>query len=346
MMSMMGLRCKTFVCAAMVAVLLVFAARPAAAEGPVLDRFFPAGVERGGEAQVQALGRLGGWPLKAWSDWPGLSIVALPEPGQLLVRAAADAEPGVHWVRLYAAAGASELRPLLVGTLPELSDHEPNDTWRAAQRLEHSACTINGRLASPGDCDVFAVKVQAGQTLVAWVEAEHRLGSPMDGVLQILDSAGTVVAQNHDAIGLDPCTSVESSTGGVYFVRLFAFPAKPSADIQLAGGEDYVYRLTVTSQAAASYAFPLSIGRSGRQAVQLRGWNLSPGTSRRPRRPSRSIRRPAGTGSRCFAPTAPRRPRWPARPRWRLRMSPRRSNTSPTRRSTPMRFICPAAPAA
>jgi hypothetical protein len=280
------------------------------AEGPVLDRFFPAGVQRGGQVQVQAFGRFGGWPsLKAWADRPGLSISTLAEPGKLLVRAAADAEPGVYWVRLYDATGASDLRPLIVGTLPELSDSEPNDTWRAAQRIEHAACTINGRLASPGDCDVFAIRVPAGQTLVAWVEAERPLGSPMDGVLQILDSSGTVVAQNHDAVGLDPCVALETtadlptvgaasraapgSTPGVtlrkrparlarpaddavYFVRLFAFPAKPTSDIQLAGGKDYVYRLTVTSQGAISYAFPLSIGRSGRQAVQLRGWNLSP----------------------------------------------------------------------
>ncbi|HEY5315632.1 MAG TPA: hypothetical protein VIK18_24080, partial [Pirellulales bacterium] len=287
------------------AVLIVIAARPAFAEGPMLDRFFPAGVQRGGQVRVQAIGRFGGWPkLKAWIDRPGLSIVALAEPRKLLVRAAADAQPGVYWVRLYDAAGASELRPFIVGTLPELSDHEPNDTWRAAQPLGLPACTINGRLASPGDCDVFAIRVPAGRTLVAWVEAERPLGSPMDGVLQILNSSGTVVAQNHDSIGLDPCAAVENSVGAasraapddgldassrkrparlagptddaVYFVRLFAFPAKPTADIRLAGSEDYVYRLTVTSQAAVRYAFPLSIGRGGRQAVQLRGWNLSP----------------------------------------------------------------------
>lgn len=274
---MMGLLSKTFRGAANAIALVLFAAGPAMAEGPVLDRFFPAGIQRGGHVQVQAFGRFGAWPsLKAWADRPGLSIAAQPEPGKLLVRAAADAEPGVYWVRLYDATGASDLRPLIVGTLPELSDHEPNDTWRVAQRIEHPACTINGRLASPGDCDVFAMHVPAGQTLVAWVEAERPLGSPMDGVLQILDSSGTVLAQNHDAIGLDPCTSAASSGGGAYFIRLFAFPAKPTSDIQLAGGEDYVYRLTITSQAAVSYAFPLSIGRSGRQAVQLRGWNLSP----------------------------------------------------------------------
>jgi hypothetical protein len=307
---MMGLLSKTFRGAANAIALVLFAAGPAMAEGPVLDRFFPAGIQRGGHVQVQAFGRFGAWPsLKAWADRPGLSIAALAEPGKLLVRAAADAEPGVYWVRLYDATGASDLRPLVVGTLPELSDHEPNDTWRVAQRIEQAACTINGRLASPGDCDVFAMHVPAGQTLVAWVEAERPLGSPMDGVLQILDSSGTVLAQNHDAIGLDPCVAVATvddppivgaasraapdrgldvnsrkrparlagpTDDGLYFVRLFAFPAKPTSDIRLAGGEDYIYRLTITSQAAISYAFPLSIGRSGRQAVQLRGWNLSP----------------------------------------------------------------------
>jgi hypothetical protein len=163
----------------------------------------------------------------------------------------------------------------VVGNLPELNDREPNDTWRAAQRLEPSAATINGRLTPVGDCDVFAANVRAGQTLVAWLAAERPLASPMDGVLQILDSAGIVVAENHDFSGLDPCVAAQAKAGGVYYVRLFAFPAKPSSAIQLAGGDDFIYRLTVTSQDAVSYAFPLSISKSKRQAVELRGWNLS-----------------------------------------------------------------------
>lgn len=246
---------------------------PAVPDGIVLERFFPAGVRRGEQVQIEAIGSIGRWPLKAWSDCSGLSFEPLAERGKLALRAAADAEPGLHWVRLYDASGTSHLRPMIVGNLPELQEHEPNNSWRAAQHLQRSASTINGRLGSPGDCDVFQIHAAAGQVLVAWIEAEP-LGSPMDGVLEILDAGGTVMAENHDAVGLDPRVTFEVRESGDYCIRLLAFPARPTKAIQLAGGDDFIYRLTITTQAAVSHVFPLAIGHDGAQSVRLEGWNL------------------------------------------------------------------------
>ena len=99
-----------------------------------------------------------------------------------------------------------------------------------------ASTTVNGRLAKAGDVDGFAVSLTRGQTLVASLEAERPLGSPMDAVLQVVSPEGLVLAQNDDDVGRDPRIVFEAPSTGTYIVRLFAFPAKPDSSIRFAGG--------------------------------------------------------------------------------------------------------------
>ena len=65
---------------------------------------------------------------------------------------------------------------------------------------------------------------------------------------QVLGPGGAMLAQNHDERGLDPLAVVTAPADGMYVVRLFAFPAVPDSTIGLAGGEAYIYRLTLTAE--------------------------------------------------------------------------------------------------
>jgi hypothetical protein len=60
----------------------------------------------------------------------------------------------------------------------------------------------------------------------------------------------------------------------LYIVRLFAFPAKPDSSIRFAGGNAFVYRLTLTTGGYLDYAFPLAIGQDGPRTVKAIGWNI------------------------------------------------------------------------
>ena len=42
-------------------------------------------------------------------------------------------------------------------------------------------------------------------------------------------------------------------------VRLFAFPSVPDASVRLAGGERFIYRLTLTTVGFAEHAWPLAV---------------------------------------------------------------------------------------
>ena len=95
----------------------------------------------------------------------------------------------------------------------------------------------------------------------------------MDGVLQLVDTSGNVLQQNHDDHGLDPRLVFTPPRAGQFVVR-FAFPSDPTGSIAFAGGEKFVYLLTLTTAGFLDYAFPLAVSAGGTQQVELHGWNI------------------------------------------------------------------------
>ncbi len=255
-------------------------AAPAQAKGPTLDHLYPAGGPRGSTVQVEATGQFERWPVRAWSSGPSIEVEPGAEKGRLSVTIAADSPAGLHWIRLYDDEGATAPRPFLVGLLPEANEVEPNDDPSTARPVDPRGETINGRLGKTGDVDGFRVPLKKGQTLVAALEANHRLGSPMDGVLQVASAAGFVLAQVDDAPGRDPRVAFEAPTDGDYLVRAFAFPFVQESSIRFAGSPSYVYRLTLTTGGYADHAFPLAVARGGPAEVEAVGWNV-PESARR-----------------------------------------------------------------
>jgi hypothetical protein len=223
---------------------------------------------------VSATGTFEHWPVKVWAQGGGVDARSEKEKGKLSVTVAADAAPGLRWLRLYDEEGATALRPFVIGTLPEIVEVEPNDGPGSPHRLSAGSTTVNGRLSKAGDVDGFAVNLNRGQTLVASLDAARHLGSPMDAVLQVVSTDGFVLSQNDDDIGRDPRIVFEAPATGSYIVRLFAFPATPDSSIRFAGGSAYVYRLTLTTGGYLDYAFPLAIDRGGSQTVEAIGWNI------------------------------------------------------------------------
>jgi len=247
-----------------------------AADPPVLERLVPAGGQRGTTVTAKLVGKPGEGNIRLQSDSSGLLFRLGEKRDSVEIEIAAEAAPGVHLLRLCNDAGASELRPFIVGILPEQQESEPNGRLSEATTVVSSAATVNGVLEKAGDVDSWAVSLEAGQTLVASLTASRILGSPMDGVLQIVDGRGTVVAQNDDDCSMDPLVTYTAAAAGTWYVRVFAFPAAPNSTIGFAGGADYVYRLTVGAQPFVHHAMPLVRQQGGGELrLQLHGWNLA-----------------------------------------------------------------------
>src|SRR5262245_17777849 len=243
---------------------------------PPLTYLFPAGAQRGHSAEITAAGSFSTWPVKGWVSGKGVAVTASKDKGKLSLVVEADAEPGVRWLRLFNDEGASPPRPFVIGTLPEITESEPNDDYHKPQTLAGSTFVVNGRLAQNGDVDHFAVPLKKGQTLVASVAANQALGSPMDGVIQLLSPDGVVVAENNDTLDLDPQVAFTAPRDGTYVARVFAFPAMPDSSIRFAGGETFIYRLTLTTGGFADHAFPLALTARRPGTVHFAGWNIPP----------------------------------------------------------------------
>lgn len=252
--------------------------RPAAAKPPTLTGLFPAGAQRGKSLTVKMSGTFDHWPPKCQVEGNGVWAEPAQEKGVLSVLVTEDAAPGVRWLRIYDQDGATSLRPFLVGALAEATEEEPNDDPRKPQKLGEGPVTINGRLAKAGDVDGFAVELKAGTVLTADLEAAERLGSPMDGVLQVVSADGFVLEQNDDDGAFDPRIVFPTPVDGVYTVRLFAFPATPDSSIRFSGGDPYIYRLTLTTGGFVDHAFPLAVSGQGPAEVAAAGPNVGDAT--------------------------------------------------------------------
>ena len=255
--------------------LTVLVTNSAFAAAPELKSLLPAGAQRGKTVEVTISGSLGTPPVRGWCSRDDVTITVPEKGSKFTVAVPADSQPGLCWIRLTNAEGASALRPFVVGTLTETLDKEPNNELKKAQQLSSTQIVVHGALAKAGDVDVFAVPLKAGETLVASLEANGLLGSPMDGLLQVVSPAGFVLQQNDDARGFDPQFAFTATTTGTHFVRVFAFPSKPNSSIRLAGAATYIYRLTLTNGPFVDHTIPFSVTRGAGRSVQLRGWNLN-----------------------------------------------------------------------
>ncbi|WP_152052318.1 PPC domain-containing protein [Tautonia marina] len=246
----------------------------AQADPPKVSSFFPGGGRLGESVRVEAKGTFKPWPVQIQVDRPGICFTPEEEEGVFTVSIADDAAPGLAWVRLFNEEGAATLRPFQIGTVSEVVEVEPNNADHQAQEVDPQGVVVNGRLERSGDVDSFAVTLESGQTLVVALEANNRLGSPMDGKIQVVSPEGFVVDHADDSPLLDPSLAFTAPTSGTYVVRAFAFPAQPDSSIRFSGSDDYVYRLTLTTGGYVDLAHPSVVNLEPETEVAAAGWNV------------------------------------------------------------------------
>jgi hypothetical protein len=241
---------------------------------PVLDHLFPPALQKGTTNLVTAVGTFEPWPPQVWVADPGIRFEPTTNKGMFTVTVTPDASIGPHFVRAYNAEGASAPRFLIVTHESQFAEQEPNDDFTKPQAIESLPRSLNGRLERSGDVDSFAVKLNAGQTLVASVEA-YTLMSPLDAVLRIVNASGVQLALNHDdGRTLDPFLAWTAPTTGTYVVQVFGFDYPAGSDIRFTGNARCVYRLHLNTGPIVSHTLPLGVGRGTRTSLQLAGWNL------------------------------------------------------------------------
>jgi hypothetical protein len=224
-----------------------FVYRIFAGELPFVTSLFPLGGEVGKTTTVD----IKGWNLPATQMTPNI------------------ATPGIQPISLRNGQLVPKRISYKVDTLPEILEHEPNNSPDTAQPVTLPVI-VNGRIDAPGDWDVFRFEGKAGQEIVAEVYA-RRLDSPLDSVLKLTDAQGQQLAFNDDhedkGSGLnthhaDSYLTAKLPANGTYFIHL--------GDIQRNGGPEYAYRLRLS---APQPDFELRVTPS---SVNLRGGGSTP----------------------------------------------------------------------
>lgn len=249
----------------------------ASADAPDAKSLFPAGARAGDTVEITAMGTFKPWPVRAYITGEGVRIEPAKTEGKFSVVVDLDAMHGIRWIRFANDDGVSAARPFVIGGLVELNEKEPNEELSQATEVGSEPRIVNGTLAKGekgADLDVFRVPLKKGATLVAALDANRTLGSPIDGVLQIVSAGGFVLAQCHDELGLDPRLVFTAPADGDYFVRVFGFTSVGTTALRFVGDPAGVYRLTLTTGPFLDYKFPFWTPPDKKHPFIIQGWNL------------------------------------------------------------------------
>src|SRR2546429_8981573 len=239
------------------------------AAAPTLDHLYPVAVQVGSTNSVAVIGKFDPWQPKVWVDAPGIVFNAETNSGKFSVEIATNAPVGPHLIRLFNELGASGPRFLIVTREPQSSEQEPNDDFTKPQAMDRLPVSLNGRLDKSGDVDSFVVTLEAGQTLIASLEA-YTLASPMDAVLRLVDSRAVQVALNDDdGRTLDPFLVWTAQSAGTYILQVFGFAYPAISDVKFTGGNACVYRLHLSRGRCLQYTLPLGVQRGARTKLRL-----------------------------------------------------------------------------
>jgi len=202
--------------------------------GPHVDRIFPLGGKRGARVEFEVAGQ----------SLPHRVVLPLPT----------DEQP---WA--YGRIGKSN---------PFLLDVDRLEEFQGTGSEVSVPAVCNGRLLKAGQVDDWKIALKKGEGLKAELRAA-RLGSPLDGILSVIDAAGREMQRTETpvpALG-DPLLQFTAPATGTYAVRV-------RDRFHSRGGPAYAYRLRLTRAAEPDFRLHLptsvlNLPRGGKGQIQV-----------------------------------------------------------------------------
>jgi hypothetical protein len=226
------------------ALLWIAATTQLAAQTPTLSHAVPSAAIPG---QTNAITFFGDKLAGATELWTSFAAQVSRDPdnaktetdsGKIVYRIslARDVPLGIGAIQIATTNGVSGLQLFMVDQLPSIVENGTNKTIQTAQALS-SPVAVDGTCEELS-ADYYQITAAAGQRISVEAVA-HRLGSSLDPVLRLLDSAGHELAYCDDApgAGSDARFSHAFSSPGKYFIEI--------RDTRYQGGSKYRYRLRV-----------------------------------------------------------------------------------------------------
>jgi hypothetical protein len=266
-----GSRLCRFPCSApsapLAVVVLLAASCPLLAQFPEprLTSLSRLGVRSGEVAELTLRGSDLEGASELWFDHPGLRASHVKDL-TFRVTCAPEVPLGQHDVRVVNRWGVSNPLTFVVGDRPEVVESEAEAHPDGARAISINS-VVHGAISAATEIDRYAFDGVAGQRLLLEVQAE-RLESPLDATLRLLDPEGRELAENRDAIGLDPFLDWTLPRAGRYVVVVH--------DAVYAGSPDHGYRLVVHDGPHLDAVLPLAASPGEKLSLILIGRGLGP----------------------------------------------------------------------
>ncbi|NDF00774.1 MAG: hypothetical protein EB034_21255, partial [Verrucomicrobia bacterium] len=194
---------------------------------------------------------------------PGITAKALAAANSFSVTVGADVPPGIYEARVLARFGLSNPRAFVVGTLPEVAEKTGNNTPETAQEIALDT-VVNGRTDSQA-ADYFKFNVKKGQRILADC-ASRELDSRASDSLLLLAPDGRELERARLGGLIDHTATAD----GTLILRLNDFVYR--------GGDQYFYRLTVTTGPHIDFVYPPAAEQGKSAKVTVYGRNLPGGS--------------------------------------------------------------------
>jgi hypothetical protein len=197
-----------------------------------------------------------------------IDLGPLPPRNQVTIEVDVDAEAAVGPVefRIVTPLGTSPAgRFLIEPYFGEAPDREPNEELEGAFETFLPA-VLAGAISRAGDVDHFKLRVESPGEIV-FEDQAPMIGSTLQPVISILDSAGTVLKETgYAAADGSRRFAYRFEKAGVYYVRV--------EDYEKSGRASHFYRILAGKLPVVSSVYPLGVPAGRQGSVQLAGFNV------------------------------------------------------------------------
>ncbi|HEV3447973.1 MAG TPA: c-type cytochrome domain-containing protein [Gemmataceae bacterium] len=237
---------------------------PVRPKPPMLTKLAPAWGERGKAIRLTFEGAHLDNAAEVVATFPGVKAKFLNTGASSVhveaeVTFPANTPAGAYKVSLKTPGGQTAPLPFIVDLFPAASEAGSHDAPRLAQRIALPA-TVVGSIHRAGDIDFYRFEAKEGQEIGVQATTAA-IGSKLDPVLQLLDSADHVLEESTNGVLGHICQKT-----GVYVLSI--------RDREYRGGSQTNYRLHVGDIPVVTALYPLGIQRGTEQWVRLQGVNL------------------------------------------------------------------------
>lgn len=193
------------------------------------------------------------------------TAMRIPREIPARLQVAEDCPPGpIRW-QMANANGSSATAVVLISDRPEILEDRFRDD---PQILRSLPIGVSGRLSRITEVDRYQVQVEQDGPVTVELFA-RRLGSNLNGVIQVRDDKGRMLVDVADTQGMDAAATFAAQAGRPYIVSLH--------DVDFRGHRSFVYRLAVTGGPRVLATVPAAGWRGTTQKTEFIGIGVATG---------------------------------------------------------------------